>query len=682
MEQKEFKRWKSLDLNIKSIEGYHGQRDSKRFVLQSVCLRMDLTLSSNHQQTVEIPKSFIPLLSHNNPADWKTECVIKIFQDPLLTRKQSIRGKQEELREKYNMLLEEIKKLDKEYETLDKQTFVCDVILSPFRRLPDDIIYQLTERCPIDLSLEPKGKNAPPHFPCVLAKTSRVFHATIPHSPNCWRDIRFSASEWGSKTLDRFKKHLSHFGRRSGSQSLSLVLKDISCVEYAEDSESELEEEVPTLGGEMRNHDKEGFIRALSWLLSTWTDRERLTRLTLKGPKPLSLLQVMRAVEKRGTEIPKLGSVALLWEGLNKTGEGLLGAKTLPKFLELQSTIQRLWLDRTNDEDSEAFPLDLGNILGLNPQSSNAWASFTPQTSDSWTNMTRLYMGPTLCAITWQDVLRICPNLEAAWFHLMDASPHLKNKALVHPNIKELSVTLVRFTNDILRPYWSLQMPNLKKHTVYVNSGCKLHAYSSEPLITFAETLFPSLETLNLQQADTMSDNAKPLVLLPGIARSVKSFTLTMSYLQVPSLYHIIQAVYPHGMRMMPGLRHLTLQFMPTGLLTPELSESHEESLQQLILNLYKERTEDLAPQVFQGMLVEGHVELESLTLLFRIKARDDNPEFRLHEESKTMKAFLLRLRKLFKKQNKRIYVEIEEDVKGGINAPGVERFMQPFLEG
>ncbi|KAF9046781.1 hypothetical protein BJ165DRAFT_1194107 [Panaeolus papilionaceus] len=468
---------------------------------------------------LSFPSSFAHLLNHNHPPSPVEVSRVKRFRESIQL------DLLQQNKEQIKRLQEELDRLKSVQTGLEKQVFACDVILSPFRRLPLDVIHEIIEQSP---TVHPSDASSSPktHLPSILAQTSRVWRQAVFSTSRLWQDLHFTFEDWGTGA-DYIMHRLELFSQLSRSLPLSLRLDKRVFTDETYDWNQ---------------------VSFLQWLLSIWKNRERMTRVCLTGVDPAIVAQQWQvgvdALPNHPT--PSVKSVLFLEED-RVYGEGL-ESKTVTKLLDLLPRLEHIWLGCRISE--------LGTISRL------------PAASlQSWSRLKTLYMGTSFSALNWRALLQTCPNLEAAFVHIhhepaqYDLAPP---SAIVHNRLKELLIRFTVYNHSILAPFCGLSLPNV--HTLeltFIHS--KLYLTLPHHLERQLSSTFPSLKSLSIHRTSDIENSIEcifPLFLTFG--STITTLRISLSFRNVcQTLPFLCGWTSGSRTRPLPLLEHLTLDFSP-----------------------------------------------------------------------------------------------------------------------
>ncbi|PPR01631.1 hypothetical protein CVT24_001634 [Panaeolus cyanescens] len=196
-----------------------------------------------------LPSSFIALLAHNHPPLAAEVANIKEFRDTAVEK------------------LAQFKDRDRNRYPIEMQLFLCDVLLSPFRHLPNDILYQIAAYCPRFNLPTPSSDESYRifHTPSALIQVCKAWREVVFHSPVFWTDINMRSRTWSPERFEILQNRCAFFAQQSGTLPLSIHLCQTASPWYTENEAH-----------------PETFIRAFDWIWNTWnTDGRQITRLIL-----------------------------------------------------------------------------------------------------------------------------------------------------------------------------------------------------------------------------------------------------------------------------------------------------------------------------------------------------------------------------------------------------------------
>ncbi|KAF9041272.1 hypothetical protein BJ165DRAFT_1406238 [Panaeolus papilionaceus] len=325
--------------------------------------------------------------------------------------------------EKIQLLYEEISRLKEIESQFQKQRYACDVIMSPIRNLPDDIIYKIVTSDP----LLPDGDDYTDpaiHVPSTLAQVCISWRNVVHSIPSLWNRMCFDCAPWDFGPTDILFDRINRFGQLSGSLPVSIHL---------EEAENDPDEPGPhslILDNEdiaRKVAQKRAFPRVTEWLFGNWAFRNRLVQLSTHVSFPSRLYNALISGAEQGLITPTLNTL-LMYPGpwVENSGQKELRLD-VHKLLDLLPNLSRFWFSTRSINCCSFFD----GALPLSP---------TP-----FLNLRFIYLESKIKLPHWEKSLELLPNLEAAWYTVQiprraaidedDAIPPIN-----HHHIKELNL--------------------------------------------------------------------------------------------------------------------------------------------------------------------------------------------------------------------------------------------------
>ncbi|PPQ69394.1 hypothetical protein CVT24_001663 [Panaeolus cyanescens] len=184
-----------------------------------------------------------------------------------------------EVLQQIQRLQEELSELALARERLKKQSFVCKLVRSPFRRLPEDIIYHIIKQCPYNYPEDALVFSPRTHVPTSLAQVSSIWRTSVFRQSSLWRKISIDSSHWKAKPLE-VERRLDLFTTLSvpgGGISLDLLSRyDDDDVQQEADLHS-----------------------ALDWILHTWPRSHSIKQLNLGLALPAAVVKLLQNASPR-----------------------------------------------------------------------------------------------------------------------------------------------------------------------------------------------------------------------------------------------------------------------------------------------------------------------------------------------------------------------------------------------
>ncbi|PPR04008.1 hypothetical protein CVT24_010501 [Panaeolus cyanescens] len=472
--------------------------------------------SSLENVPITLPEAFLPLLGHNVAPSGQAASVVKTYRD-------SLRAKEQEAQKKIMALQHELDIIQSEQRRLAKKALACDIILSVYRRLPNDIIYQIFTHCP---SYLPPAQVQ--HMPTTFSHVSKAFRETIHGMSSQWQDLRVRESYYarfgplsrGEAFDSRLKDLLNHFDRLSGPFPLKLTLGQRTLQEFEKCLH--------------RHHD------------------HRSTALEILSPPSSNpaverLLQLVRiASEGGGGPQPNIQSLVIHRPPRRCiTSEFMGGAQytndLVTSLLDHLPSLHHLWLG-----------FDFACLREILRTASSIPAAINP-----WYRLTRLFMAHwitidnNMCLATW---LSLFPQLEIGSFTIVDQLVNPTAAITVHPprahrHLKELAITFASNVN-LVTAFRNCSFPSLRSLWLeYENSSNSGTLFSTPSAMGLS--VFPVLESLSIRNCawPNDGDSMSRLLMLPTITN--------------------LNVFFPHSFRHVLGFLSLMQKRTTAGLNTP-----------------------------------------------------------------------------------------------------------------
>ncbi|KAF9040750.1 hypothetical protein BJ165DRAFT_1491885 [Panaeolus papilionaceus] len=454
---------------------------------------------------ITIPTAFRQLLCHNDPPTNSMQQHISSVKERCMQEIDEIDTEVEELHEK-------IHALERQRARSEKVAFACDVVLAPFRRLPDDIIYRIFQE--VFQSQENtvvKGQRV--HVPSRLARISKSV-SNVAHSPNLWQKIycgwKVLRLSWA--TIDR----INNLSRLSGNLPIHIIFDDERG--YTCDHEAFRLQ----IGGYTTGDVESRIGEVLCWMLTSWEHRHRWNMFTVAVCYSHRWLSVIRDTLVQNVDADGAENVQLFQV---KSRSCRHGRDLQGNFTDVAELSQVMDCFPAIRYVSHSNPLTgVERILTLE---SNAPGRRT------WLALTSVDLSYAFTPAEWTLFLRLCPNLEKGRFSL-------------HPAASSASVPAR--SQPIISPYAHQHMRSMcLRYYYYPNIPDQIFC-------AFVEVTFPALASLDLD-IPTIDDPSThdPMRLdfdVPLGARaynftevfpSLQSMVLRVENLEVPMMFGTVQ---------------------------------------------------------------------------------------------------------------------------------------------
>ncbi|PPR01186.1 hypothetical protein CVT24_006062 [Panaeolus cyanescens] len=635
-----FNYWRKANYSER-MQHFRREIESREGVLWPPTLVQD---QQDTTDTIPLPASLIPLLANNAPV---SSADIKIVKD----LKSSIGDKISESRDAERKIREQILELERKAEKimstrrpLEKQLRAYNIITSPFRRLPDDILHEIVGHCPAyhQFGDEPSDRI---HIPTVLSQVCKRWRNQVLGMSSLWNEIWIS---WPRKTdpLTQF----NHFARLSRSLPLILTLDDSEHDSTASDVD-----------------DENGIAKFVQRLSTDEVSLRRLAKLEMVAFRVRGLLRILDH-----KELPLLKSFLVM----NPVVAG-----------ELEHE------DDDNDLEPDIF-LSIHSVVRNAPQLSQLCfgslsASMVPfiqlpsQEIGYWEKLTTLNITYSIYLDEWRSVLITCPNLHRARI-AVTATPgqpitvHPASQNLPHQNLRELMIDYMAYIENILAPFATYRFPKL--HTLQI-AFTKCHFSDNDRSVfqdsDFIDT-FPSLETLVLEQLSGVTDGFDGITPLFTLAARTKTMLISFSdkyFLEF--LAFMQQRSDDHGLPL-KNLEDLEIEFTPDSKSWPR---DKEDELTAALIGVHRLRSsvvhdESQTPTPVLDMMKDA-IPLPSsfiplLTINTPVSSADADmvKGFRPHDTIQSLRSSILPLTLLL---DEPAFPSLDEDI-------GIEPFLQRLL--
>ncbi|PPQ75176.1 hypothetical protein CVT24_010137 [Panaeolus cyanescens] len=391
--------------------------------------------------SITLPKAFLPLLVHNDAPSLEVAGMVETYRE-------SLQSKEHEAHKRILALQRELDVVKKEQQQLAKKSLACDIILSIFRRLPNDIIYEILTYCP---SYSPSTQNQ--HVPTILSHVSKAFRETIHGMSAKWRDLRVRASQ--DQELDsRLQDQLGHFDRLSGPFPLKFTLGQRT-------------------------------------LQENWVYHPRLKTLAIESapcsnPSMERLLQL--AINQglaEGSPQRNIQSLVIHAPQRSLMGGARYTTGLVTCLLDHLPSLHHLWLGS-----------DFGYLREM---------LSIPADANPWSRLTRLFMAHRITAdndLYLATLLALLPQLEVASFTIVERLVHPDLIApapapIVHGCLKELGITFFAHEVDVLAAFRSCFFPALTSLWLEFQNSRALFKTPSTVGLS-ASSIFPVLKSLSI----------------------------------------------------------------------------------------------------------------------------------------------------------------------------------------
>ncbi|PPR01990.1 hypothetical protein CVT24_011117 [Panaeolus cyanescens] len=411
------------------------------------------------QISIMVPSSLLEPLRHNKPPTPSEISQIEQFRTYI---DEAAKANQEKRR----LLLQELEILDKIEEKLQKQVQVCDVIMSPIRHLPDDIIYQIVTSESL-LPEEYEYTDPRTHNPSILAKVCRSWRTVLHLIPRLWDRIRIDCSLWNYQPIEALLGQIRLFYRLSHPFKLSVQLDEKF---YDFDPSEDALRTLPILFGLISPHEMPelGVPRVLKWLFGSWSETRRLPiNLHLEIPFLIRLLHAVTDTTTKQHQPRGLDALYLdMWAGDTYSWEELTSSNNcwhIHRLLTALPDLRCLWISSLNEFMTDLFPSEI------------------PEDLPVCDNLRFLYIGYHVHFTQWPQIPRFWTCVEGAWVCIESAPSRVSIEMITDSVVRHNRMKVLNI--------------DIKSQDVYASGGYPL-------VFPLSNVQFPSLEELGLYFTD------------------------------------------------------------------------------------------------------------------------------------------------------------------------------------
>ncbi|PPR04011.1 hypothetical protein CVT24_010504 [Panaeolus cyanescens] len=482
---------------------------------------------------VHLPSPVLALLGSNTLPLPGEESATKTFQASLSHHIEQNEREQKIVEEEISRLAAKLRNLKAARSPLEKQAFACGVVLSPFRRLPDDVLYNIAQQFCFDSGLPTIDS---PHRALILGRVSRTFRQIVRNTSAFWKKMRISCSaDISIEGCDRQAvEQIAHFATLSGSLALSIHLQEAS------------DEYMETYAG-----DPHGISHALRWMLddSNTVSRDVLSRLKQLGitsRRNVSLLRLLMArLVEQGRTLALSSLVIARPHG--ELDWLCMAAREVARVFLFMPLLKKVWFDPRLELVSDVV---------------------TRSDRAPWAQLTVARLGIFVRDDEWRFILTLCPNLEAAWFSVLDdpeghAINHTASDVFTHHRLKKLVIQFsMGYPADHISVFMGLRFPLLIDLKLQFCSDLKAPGRFGI-VARQLQGVFPALQNLFLLNTCSILKKFKYIFpLLMGFSTTT-NLSLTMSHIDVPEFAEFLRRRGQDDTLMLPNLRSLHLKFLP-----------------------------------------------------------------------------------------------------------------------
>ncbi|PPQ67844.1 hypothetical protein CVT24_003150 [Panaeolus cyanescens] len=507
---------------------------------------------------ITLPKDFIEYLDSNNPVPPSVYSLAKELKG---AARLQIQKEEREIQ----LLEDQLAQSRNRLESLKKSSCAYDVILSPFRRVPHDILHNValyhrpSEHPPCHNEAVFPVYMAPTlHTPTILSHTSAQWRSTVLSMPSLWQFMCIDCTVWGKASLEPLVWHIERFESLSKGQDLCILLDDWARCKLPN---KEL------LDSETAAH--HGLRSVLDWILVTWTQATK--RLTKFMVRPFDHTEVLVSLndyyrKHRSVQLPNVDTFMLVQgdEFADWSCNYNVDTRHLWALSELFPNTRRLWFEKQSHIGDF---LPRGFHHGVYPEK-----GFPP----AFKTLTSVYFSPQI-RLEYRDFITLldaCPRLEWASLPIcliMSVADSLTAVIdITHHSLKELSLAIRAFCNAYIPQLFErLRFPNLLQ--LYLDFDANIISLLESTLAhdgrynpKLFKYTFPSVRTLRVYASGELWRRAH--LKLSGVfpllfsIPSVVEFSLASHNPQhITSILDLINNTNQGNTPVFPNLRYLNI---------------------------------------------------------------------------------------------------------------------------
>lgn len=412
--------------------------------------------------------------------------------------------------------------------------------MSPFRRLPVDIIYHIVMIADYNQrnTLTELKARSVSHIPTLLTQVSRPLHEIVLRVPNLWTqiDVRWRWSSFATDPRRLFEK-VKRFAALSGVLPLSIHLDEWDFQHPGKQHVQKMQP-VPYL------------LRQI--LSSDFVDNRRLAKLSLTSPKHDEMKNLVTGlILSEDNILPNL--VSLMFGPAAYDRGSCSSGQFFTNILEKLPSLRKF--------SSGEMALVLDDLFDLDPQSSTSMLQH-------WHKLTALHIRCNIARDDWLILLQSCPNLEFGWFamaetaeeYVVDVPP--ADISFTHHDLRELCLLFEDRTQHLF-VFSGLQFPHLiTLRLQFIEADLQSPGARHSVAARHIEKAFPSLQHLvlvNTMEAYPDIEYIFPLFLA---VPTTLTLSISLSYDAAVDLLEFLQEGHD-GQFILPNLQLLRLAFSP-----------------------------------------------------------------------------------------------------------------------
>ncbi|PPQ69396.1 hypothetical protein CVT24_001665 [Panaeolus cyanescens] len=345
------------------IEEYRGQAVSKNLT------------------TITLPTTLVDLLSHNDPLTNLQSSCVSNFEDTISQNFLLNAEQKDKVVQQIQRLQEELSALAVSRERLERQSFICKLVRSPFRRLPEDIIYHIIKQCPQNYPEDALVFSPRTHIPTLLAQVSSIWRASVFRQSSLWRKISINSSHWKAKPLE-VERRLDLFTTLSvpgGGISLNLLSR------YDDNDDDDVQQEAD-------------LHSALDWILHTWPHSHSINQLNLRLVSPAAVVKFLQNARPGKCSFQTLQFI--IPDYYSDVSDETVTWIALTSMLQCLPHVQHFSISYC-----EAWRFS----------DITSWINGAQASSNPWSQLTTLYLDDGLMnVLEWYALLKACSRLVRA----------------------------------------------------------------------------------------------------------------------------------------------------------------------------------------------------------------------------------------------------------------------------
>ncbi|PPQ69397.1 hypothetical protein CVT24_001666 [Panaeolus cyanescens] len=483
----------------------------------------------NSSTTITLPTTLVDLLSHNDPLTNAQHSCVSDFENTISQNFLLNAEQKDKVMQQIQRLQEELSALAISRERLERQSFICKLVKSPFRRLPEDIIYHIIKQCPQNNPEFTEVFSPRTHIPTILAQVSSIWRASVFRQSSLWRKISIDSSRWKRKPLE-VERRLDLFTTLSvpaGGISLNLLSS------WYGDKEA-------------------GLHSALDWILHTWPHSNSINQLNLQLVAPAAVVKLLQNAR------PGQWSFQTLQFMIPHEYADI--SKETVTWGAITSMLHRLpHVQHFGISDCDAWRFD----------DITSWINGAHASSNPWSQLTTLYLDDALMyVLEWCSLLKACSHLVRARVrvHVADSGVNgtyhpLPGARVTHDSLRILFLHVSDLSSSTLESACSAVFIGTRFPTLNIlRLSVENHVGQGDPCnqsLNCLQGVFPALKELHIQQPQYMSLTFSGFFPLFLAVPTVTTLSIDLIFDLLSDLVRFLEE--NHGA--FPRLSHLSLLF-------------------------------------------------------------------------------------------------------------------------